>query len=85
MLTIEGGNRNPPTNRGRGRGGPFGVKKEEINRKRKLLWSKKPEEPKVPSAWSTAAFDDPTQKNKFLSLIGAKKKKKNIEDFENIH
>jgi len=50
-------------------------RKKEVEQKKKLLWGgkKKVEEPDA-TKWSVAAFEDPSRKAKFLSLIGAKKK-----------
>jgi len=50
------------------------VRKEQADKKRKLLWGDKKKAGEAQPTWSAAAFEDPSRKSKFLCLIGAKKK-----------
>eukprot|EP01119_Soliformovum_irregulare_P013328 TRINITY_DN352_c0_g1_i2.p1 TRINITY_DN352_c0_g1~~TRINITY_DN352_c0_g1_i2.p1 ORF type:complete len:132 (-),score=44.74 TRINITY_DN352_c0_g1_i2:72-467(-) len=55
-------------------------KKQIVQQKKKSLWAdKKTSTTEMPGIWKTAQFEDKGRKNKFLALMGAKKRDKNAE------
>jgi hypothetical protein len=52
------------------------------DQKRRGLFQPKEEAPAAAATWASSQFDDPSRKDKFLSLLGAKKHKLETRDEE---